>query len=68
MTDLDRLFMLMTRRQELDHDRYMRQREERLAKQKAYYRENRERCIQKVRECQKRREEYLYMTLMRKKL
>lgn len=46
----------------------MRNREKRLAKQKAYYRENRERCIQKVRECQKRREEYLYMTLMTKKL
>ena len=68
MTDLDRLFILMTRRQQLDRDRYMRHREERLEKQKAYYRENRERCIQKVKECQKRREEYLYMTLMTKKL
>ena len=32
----------MTRRQQLDRERYLRQRETRLAKQRAYYQEHRE--------------------------
>ena len=32
----------MTRRQQLDHERYLRERDMRLEKQRAYYQENRE--------------------------
>ena len=44
----------MTRRQQLDHERYLRQREERLRKQREYYKANRERCRESVRKCQMR--------------
>lgn len=43
------------RRKRLDHERYMRSREERKERQRAYYAANRERCKAKVRECQERR-------------
>ena len=39
----------MTNRQQKDHERYLRQREARLAKQRAYYRENREEILRKAR-------------------
>ena len=49
------------RRQQKDHERYMRHRDERLAKQRAYYREYPEYHKQKAREWEKRkREEILY--------
>lgn len=37
------------RRKQLDHERYIAHREERKAKQRAYYAANRERCIAAVR-------------------
>lgn len=40
-----------------DHARYMSEREERLAKQREYYRANRERCILAVRLAEYRREQ-----------
>ena len=43
------------RRRMLDHERYMRNREERKKKQRAYYAANRERCRAKVKECKERR-------------
>ena len=43
------------RRKRLDHERYMRHREERTRKQREYYAMNRERCKAKVRECKERR-------------
>lgn len=39
----------MTRRKRLDHERYMRNREERKEKQRAYYREHRDELLAKVR-------------------
>ena len=49
------------RRRQQDHERYMRHRDERLAKQRAYYREHPEYYKQKSREWVKRkREEILY--------
>ncbi len=44
----------MTRR-ESDHKRYLRQREERLKKQRAYYAEHREECITSVKASQQKR-------------
>jgi len=38
-----------TRRSQLDHERYMANREERLRKQKEYYRDNREHYLQLAR-------------------
>lgn len=38
------------RRRMLDHERYLRQRDERLAKQRAYYREHRDEILSKKRE------------------
>ena len=35
----------MTRRQQLDHERYLRERDMRLEKQRAYYQANRERIL-----------------------
>ena len=40
------------RRKRLDHERYMRVRDERLIKQREYYEKHREQVILKVRECQ----------------
>lgn len=40
------------RRKRLDHERYMRNRDKRLIKQREYYKEHREQVILKVRECQ----------------
>jgi hypothetical protein len=49
------------RRRQKDHERYMRHRDERLAKQRAYYREHPEYHKLKAREWEKRkREEILY--------
>ena len=49
------------RRRQKDHERYMAHRDERLAKQRAYYREHQEYHKQKAREWEKRkREEILY--------
>ena len=39
----------MTNRQQRDHERYLRQREARLAKQRAYYLEHREEILRKAR-------------------
>ena len=36
-----------------DHERYMRQRDERLLRQREYYGENREKCRQSVKKCQR---------------
>lgn len=50
-----------TRRQQKDHERYIRHRDERLERQRAYYREHPEYYKQKAREWEKRkREEILY--------
>ena len=56
----------MTRRQQLDHERYLRNLEERCAKQLAYYRDHREKVIASVRECEQRRIERLKQKLFRK--
>ena len=49
------------RRRQKDHERYMRHRDERLERQRAYYREHPEYYKQKAREWEKRkREEILY--------
>ena len=39
----------MTRRQQLDHERYLRERDMRLEKQRAYYKEHREEILYKKR-------------------
>ena len=39
------------RQRQLDHERYLREREERLRKQRAYYQEHREQCRESVRKC-----------------
>lgn len=44
-----------TRRKALDHERYMRNRDERIAKQRAYYREHRDRCILSVKRSKRKR-------------
>ncbi len=44
-----------TRRKVLDHERYMRSRDERIAKQRAYYREHRDRCILSVKRSKRKR-------------
>lgn len=44
----------MTRRQETDHARYMRHREERLSRQRAYYAANREKCRESVKRSQRK--------------
>lgn len=46
-----------SRRSQLDHERYMRNREERLQKQRYYYRDNTELCKASVKRCQKKRVE-----------
>ncbi len=46
-----------SRRSQLDHERYMRNREERLQKQRDYYRDNTELCKASVKRCQKKRVE-----------
>lgn len=43
------------RRKRLDHERYMRNRDKRLIKQREYYKEHREQVILKVKECKKNR-------------
>lgn len=43
------------RRKRRDHERYMRQREMRLKKQKEYYRTHKEQVKRKVRECERNR-------------
>lgn len=43
------------RRKQLDHERYLRQRDERLERQRAYYRENREKCREAVKKSQRKR-------------
>lgn len=43
------------RRKRLDHERYMRVRDERLKKQREYYEKHREQVILKVKECKKNR-------------
>lgn len=49
------------RRRQKDHERYMRSHDERLAKQRAYYREHPEYYKQKAREWEKKkREEIIY--------
>ena len=40
----------MTRRQQLDRERYLRHRDERLKHQREYYRDNRDRILQRKRE------------------
>lgn len=42
-------------RKERDHERYMRQRDERLKRQRAYYQANRDRCRESVRNSERRR-------------
>lgn len=44
-------------RSQLDHERYMRNREERLQKQRDYYRDNTELCKASVALCKKKRVE-----------
>lgn len=44
-------------RSQLDHERYMRNREERLQKQRDYYRNNTELCKASVKRCKKKRVE-----------
>ena len=39
----------MTRRQQLDHERYLRERDMRLERQRAYYQEHREEILYKKR-------------------
>lgn len=46
-----------SRRRQLDHERYMRNREERLQKQRDYYRDNTELCKASVALCKKKRVE-----------
>lgn len=46
-----------SRRNYLDHERYMRNREERLQKQRDYYRDNTELCKASVALCKKKRVE-----------
>lgn len=46
-----------SRRSQLDHERYMRNREERLQKQRDYYRNNTELCKASVKRCKKKRVE-----------
>lgn len=46
-----------SRRSQLDHERYMRNREERLQKQRDYYRDNTELCKASVALCKKKRVE-----------
>lgn len=46
-----------SRRSQLDHERYMRNREERLQKQRDYYRDNTELCKASVKRCKKKRVE-----------
>lgn len=43
------------RRRQLDHERYMSQREERLKRRRAYYAANREACIASIRRSEQRR-------------
>lgn len=52
-------------RQEIDHARYMAQREERLKRQRAYYRSHKEACKAKVKECKRRRDERLRLLIMK---
>jgi len=40
----------MTRRQQLDHERYLRQRDERLRKQREYYKANRDEILSRKHE------------------
>lgn len=44
-----------SRRSQLDHERYMRNREARLQKQRDYYRNNTELCKASVKRCKKKR-------------
>ncbi len=46
-----------SRRSQLDHERYMRNSEERLQKQRDYYRDNTELCKASVKRCKKKRVE-----------
>ena len=46
-----------SRRSQLDHERYMRNREERLQKQRDYYRDNTELCKASAMRCKKKRVE-----------
>lgn len=46
-----------SRRSQLDHERYMRNSEERLQKQRDYYRDNTELCKASVALCKKKRVE-----------
>lgn len=46
-----------SRHSQLDHERYMRNREERLQKQRDYYRDNTELCKASVALCKKKRVE-----------
>ncbi len=46
-----------SRRSQFDHERYMRNREERLQKQRDYYRNNTELCKASVALCKKKRVE-----------
>ena len=50
-----------SRRSQLDHERYMRNREERLQKQRDYYRDNTELCKASVALCKKKRAERLLL-------
>ena len=42
-------------RKELDHERYMRQRDERLKRQREYYATHREQCLESVNRCRNRK-------------
>lgn len=53
-----------SRRSQLDHERYMRNREERLQKQRDYYRNNTELCKASVALCKKKRVEREIMERM----
>ncbi len=46
-----------SRRSQLDHERYIRNRKERLQKQREYYRNNTELCKASVKLCKKKRVE-----------
>ena len=46
-----------SRRSQLDNERYMRNRDERLQKQRDYYRDNTELCKASVKRCKKKRVE-----------
>jgi len=55
-----------TRRQQKDHERYMRERDVRLARQREYYATHREQCLKSVKESVRRRSMREYMNRLAK--